>query len=109
MASVQQITARIVDIACYGVSHELTVEERARLVDVVGRLQGGLYELAEGRRFHPDAPALLPAPAYLGEKLTCLCSFTRIALGAEERGGYSSEKIIENVESYRHAVERLMA
>lgn len=108
MATVEEMTTRIVEIACYGVSHELTDEERARLANEVEMLAGDLYEINENRRFKPQPGRTLPASDYLGEKLVGLLSFTRMALGAEERGGYTPENIIENVESYESAVLRLI-
>ncbi len=108
MTSVEELTARIVAIARYGISHELTAKERAQLVNEVETLAGDLYELNEGRRLDPDASRAWVPWGRLGEKLTGLCSFTRMALGEEVRGGYTSETIIEKVERYQYAVERLM-
>ncbi len=108
MATVQSMTARIAEIARLNVGRELPPEERARLVNEVETLQGDLYELAEDRRFAPNAAHPLPAPDYLDERLSGLCSFARMALGEEERRGYTPWRIIQNVEGYRSAVERLI-
>lgn len=108
MPSVKEMTARIAAIARDHVDHRLVPDERARLVDEAETIRGDLFELVEEMRSDLSVTRPLPAQSYLDEKMVALCSFTRMALGDEPRGSYGSEKIIENVVHYQHAVDGLI-
>ena len=47
--------------------------------------------------------------AYFSEKLTAEVSFVQMAIDPSQRGGYATEKIIENVDHYSYLVARLVA
>ncbi len=56
-------------------------------------------------------PKLGPADSgnYFREKLNGFINFTRLALVPRERGNYTAQKIIENVDHYSYLVAKLVA
>ncbi|WP_139274574.1 hypothetical protein [Roseovarius azorensis] len=103
----QILTKRIASIAKDALERELSTQERARLADEVETLRGDIFEHFEMVKVDLTDKRRIPPGDYIDEQLTGLCSFTRMALGTEERTA-SPRQIAENVTHYQHKINGLV-
>ena len=100
---------RVRDLAEQFNRRKLPMEARKRVLLELELHQSTLQEAFHYRRKHGPTLGGADSENYFNEKLGGMMEFARMAVSPQERGGYTPEKIIENLSHFSHRVAQLVA
>jgi hypothetical protein len=101
--------ARLRELSTTFVESELPEEALSCLLEEMAALEKTLEAAFEYRKVWGPKLGQADSSAYFREKLTGFLSFVRMAIVPRERGNYTAQKIIENVDHYSYLVAELVS
>ncbi|RYG93175.1 hypothetical protein EU803_03475 [Loktanella sp. IMCC34160] len=105
----QSTLERLRDLASELLNAKIAPEARDRIAAELDLHEATLNDAFAYRQKHGPELGAADSLGYFREKLCGAMSFVRMAVGIDERGGYSDEKIIDNIDHYSFLVSRLLA